>query len=101
MAMDLEISLVPNEGGDSELIAISTVSAQSSILFPGYAGYVNILSTVDCFMRSGTNPTALADGTDQFIPGNNLLRVGPVPEDFRLAFITASGSGSVYITKES
>lgn len=60
----LEISLVPNEGGDSEIVAISTVSAQSSTLFSSYAGYVNILSTVDCFMRTGLNPTALADGTD-------------------------------------
>lgn len=97
----LEISLVPNAGGNSEVIAISTTSAQSSILFHEYAGYVNILSTTDCFMRTGANPTALADGTDQFIPGNNLLRIGPIPEDWKLAFITASGAGSVYITKES
>ena len=101
MSNSFETSLVPNTGGVSETVAISTVSAQSSALYPSYAGYVNIFSTVDCFMRMGTSPTALSTGVDQFIPGNNLLRIGPIAKDFKLAFITASGTGSVYITKES
>lgn len=99
--MDFQISLVPNEGNKSEVIAISTTSAQSTALYGNSNGYVNLFSDVDCFMRMGLNPTALNTGVDQFIPGGNLLRVGPIPEDFKLAFITATGTGTVYITKES
>lgn len=99
--MSFEISIVPNTGGRSETVAISTTSAQSSALFTDVAGYVNIFSTIDCFMRMGTNPTALNTGVDQFIPGNNLLRVGPIPPNYVLAFITAAGTGTVYITEES
>lgn len=97
----LELSLVPNEGSRSETVAISTTSAQSTALYSTSPGYVNIFSTVDCFMRMGTNPTALNTGVDQFIPGNNLLRVGPIPSGYKLAFITAAGTGTVYITEES
>lgn len=99
--MSFEISLVPNVGASSESVAISTTSAQSSALFSSAAGYVNIFSNVDCFMRMGTNPTALNTGVDQFIPGGNLLRVGPIPTSYKLAFITPSGTGTVYITKEN
>lgn len=103
MGPNLEISLVPNTGGRSEIVAISATSAQSSVLYPApqSPGYINLITTIDCFMRMGTNPVALNTGVDQFIPAGNLLRVGPIPADFRLAFITASGAGTVYITEES
>jgi hypothetical protein len=98
---DLEISLVPNEGGRSEIIAVSATSAQSSVLYLDRSGYVNLISTIDCFMRMGTDPAALNTGVDQFLPAGNLLRIGPIPPNYRLAFITASGAGTVYITEES
>ena len=99
--MNFEITLVPNEGAKSEIVVTSTTSAQSSALYTSQAGYVNVLSTVDCFMRMGENPTALNTGADQFIPGGNLVRVGPIPPNFKLAFINATGAGQAYITKES
>lgn len=98
---DIEISFTPNEGGRSESLAISSTSAQSSVLYTASAGYVNLISTADCFMRMGVSPTAVSSGADQFVPAGNLMRVGPVPATFRLAFITPSGAGTVYITKES
>lgn len=97
----LEVSLVPNEGGRSEQVAISTTSAQSTVLYTVAPGYVNLITTIDCFMRMGANPVALSTGVDQFVPAGNLMRIGPVPANFRLAFVTASGAGIVYITDES
>lgn len=95
-----EISLVPNVGGLSESVAVSAVSAQSSVFSTTGLEFVNLYSTIDVFMRMGTNPTALATGVDQYVPGGNLVRVGPIPPNYRLAFI-AAGAGTVYITKES
>ena len=101
MSQVIEVSFVPNEGGRSQAVSVSTTSAQSSVLYTNQAGYVNILSTVDCFIRMGTNPTALATGVDQFIPANNLFRTGPIPAEYKIAAVTGSGTGTVYITKES
>jgi hypothetical protein len=99
--MGFQISLVPNTGARSETVATSTTSAQSTALYTTQAGYVNLFSDVDCFMRMGENPTALNTGVDQFIPGGNLLRVGPIPPNYKLAFILTAGTGTVYITEES
>ncbi len=34
-----------------------------------------VVSTVACFVRQGTNPTALSDGTDQYLPANVPMRL--------------------------
>lgn len=101
MSQTFETSLVPNEGGKSETVSVSTTSAQSSAFYTNAAGYVNIFATHDCFMRMGTNPTAVSTGADQFIPANSLFRVGPIPAGHKLAFVVSSGNSTVYITKES
>lgn len=68
-----EIGLVPNTGALSEVVAASTTSAQSTVLYTDRDGYVNVYCSADYFMRMGTNPTALATGVDQFVPGGNLV----------------------------
>ena len=81
-------------GGQTNAVAISTTSAQSAAITEEK---VLVYSTVFCFARQGTNPTALSNGTDQPIPAETLIRV-PVTSGNKLAFITATGSGTVYIT---
>jgi hypothetical protein len=81
-------------GGQTNAVSISTTSAQSSAID---AEKVVIYSTVFCFVRQGANPTALSNGTDQPVPAENYLRVTLTPGN-KLAFITASGTGTVYIT---
>lgn len=99
--MNIEVSIVPNTGAQSEVLAtVAATSVQSSVLYTNKAGYVNVYSELDCFMRMGENPTTVNTGVDQFIPAGNLLRVGPIPPNFKLAFIAAA-VGNVYITKES
>lgn len=96
----LEISLVPNTGGLSEKLTLPGGSeVDSSVINSGATAYVNFYCTVDCFIRMGLAPTAVADA-DQFIPAANLVRLGPIPEDFKLSVYTAA-AGTAYITKES
>lgn len=49
-------------------------------------------------MRQGSNPTAVSDGTDQILPANNWVRLENLTIGNKLAFKTASGSGTVYLT---
>lgn len=87
------------EGGQSSKISISTSSAQSATFtFPNMPqGYVLITPDVPCFVRQGVNPTAVSDGTDQYLPANTIYRAF-VNSGNKLAFITASGTGNVYLT---
>lgn len=95
-------NLIPvNPGGISQKIAISGASAQSAAFMSGQPIYVNLYVDTDCFARCGANPTALSDGTDQFIPSGPLFRYGPIPIGYKLAFKTAAGSGFAYITQEN
>jgi hypothetical protein len=88
-------------GGQSQKVAVSSTSAQSTVFSPSLPTYVNVMTDVECFYRSGANPTAVSDGTDQILPAGPLYRIGPVPAGHKLAFKTVADSGSVYITPES
>lgn len=89
--------LIAGTGGGSQALSISTTSAQSAAIT---TGSVNIYSTVDCFVRQGTSPTATSDGTDQFIPGGLLIRISGIKSGSKLAF-KALQTGTVYITPEA
>lgn len=80
-------------GGTCQKIAISTTSAQS-VSIPGVV--VHVTPTTDCFVRDGSNPTALSDGTDHFLVANATQEFRVTPGD-KLAFVTSASSGSVYV----
>lgn len=90
----LQESIVALKGGTCAAVSVSTTSAQSAAITNGR---VVIYSTVDVFMRQGSNPTALSDGTDQFIPAGTLLRIVDIEASNKLAFISTM-SGTVYIS---
>lgn len=105
--MDIrEISMAVSTGGTSQKVAISGTSAQSTALSsqtlsaPNSAGGLDVICTVDvdCFVRQGSNPTAVADGTDQLLLGGNTYRLSGIANGNKLAFITASGAGNAYLT---
>lgn len=55
-----------------------------------------IYSTVECFAFAGATPTAtVAAGTP--IPAGVLIRVDGLQATDKLAFITATGTGTVYV----
>ena len=89
-----EESMKVLNGGTSYAISISATSAQSAaILNDNAVAY----STVDCWIRQGTNPTALANGTDQFLPGLVQMRLVDIEPGNKIAFV-AGGAGTVYLT---
>lgn len=88
-------SIEIGEGGSSQAIAVSGVSAQSAIL--NFEQYV-ITPTVDVFVRQGENPTALANGTDMILLGGLSYRVRNVKQGNLMAFITSGATGTVYLT---
>lgn len=89
-----EQKLVARSGGESQAVAISATSAQSSAIA---SGAVDVYATVECFFRQGPNPTALSDGTDQFLPATKLTRV-LLEKGNKLAFKTTAAAGTAYLT---
>ena len=87
-------SLTLSPGGTGEKIAISTVSAPSAAYF---TPYLVVYSDVACYARSGATPTALATGVDQYLVGGAQYRF-PWKDGDKAAFITLTGTGTVYIT---
>lgn len=94
---NMELSLIAATGGTSAAVAIGTSSAQSAVI---NAGEVTVHCTVACFFRQGANPTAVSDGTDQYLAADRTYRIGMSPGN-KLAFKTASGSGTVYLTPKA
>ena len=81
-----------NEGNQS--VSISTTSAQTTNAINMDSPL--IYSTVECFALAGANPTAtVAEGTP--IPPLTLIRLAGVQPGDKLAFITATGTGTVYV----
>lgn len=92
-----QVTITIGDGGTSQALAISSTSAQSTAITTGFC---RIYATVDCFARQGSNPTAVSDGTDTFIPAGIWTRVN-LGRGNKLAFKTTSLSGTVYITPEN
>ena len=84
-------------GGQSSSVSISGTSAQSAAFT---SGECVVTPTVDCFVRQGSNPTALANGTDQILLGGNQYRIEGISNSNKLAFITSGSTGTVYISPE-
>ncbi len=93
-----EESFTLYSGGISQQVAMTTASAQSSVITNSKTLYV--VATAACFVRQGTNPTAVSDGTDQYIPANVPMRLAGFATGNRLACIVPTGTGTLYITPE-
>lgn len=84
-----------NGGGFAQSVAVSTVSAQSTALVDVNTAIV--VATTSCFVHAGSNPVAVADGTDPYLTVGMPYRVRFVPGQ-KLAFISTGGTGTVFIT---
>lgn len=99
-----EISIDLLSGGQSVNIAMTTTSAQGPVMtlptnHPPAGVPVKVLLTPDttCFIRKGSNPTALSDGTDQTLLAGNTYRAELMVGE-RIAVILASGTGNLKYT---
>lgn len=88
-------SIQATSGGQSESVALSGTSAQSSAIL---SDRCTVFVTVDCFIRHGSNPTALSTGVDDIIPAGNKVRISGIIPGNKLAFITGGATGTAYIT---
>lgn len=91
-------SIAIYSGGQSQQVAITAASASSTAITGSNKLY--ICATVDCFVRQGATPTALATGVDQFIPAYTPMRIAGFTSGNKVACITTGGSGYLYITPE-
>jgi hypothetical protein len=99
-----EISVKLDGGGNGAKVAISGTSAQSAALSlkTTPTGSVDsrdsvlIYASVDCFVRNGSNPTAVVD-TDVPLAGGNIYRLSGIKDGEKLAFITSGAAGNVWI----
>ncbi len=94
--MTFEYSLNANRGGRAQKVSISTTSAQSGVL--SGVRFAVVTPSVECFYRCDSNPTAVSDGTDDILLAGHSYRINDIRDGDKMAFITASGTGSVYIS---
>lgn len=93
---EVSITALAGVGGGAQKVVLAAGSVQSTAI-----GNVTALVTPDTavFYREGSDPTALANGTDQILLANVSYRIAMTLPTNELAFIPVSGSsGNVYIT---
>ena len=83
-------------GGQSQKVSISTSSAQSTAIS---CKSLVVCADTGCFIRQGANPTAVSDGTDQYIPAGAVLRFFNLAPGNKIAVISTT-TGNLYITPE-
>lgn len=93
---DIEYTMLAQMGGTSVKLAVSTTSAPT--MQPVGNSFAVVTPDVDVFFRRGTTPVAVSDGTDQLLKANISYRLYGFSQTDKLAFITASGTGNVYIS---
>jgi hypothetical protein len=102
LTLTREISLAVDLGGNSEAVAVSGTSAQSSLIGSRYA---LVTPTVPVFVRAGADPVAVDDGSDIILNAGVTYRIqmpGQSIGTMKLAFIctnqTGLDSGTVYVS---
>jgi hypothetical protein len=85
-------------GGTSQKLSLTSSSVQSAILTS--SAYLLTVDT-DCFGRTGVNPTAVSDGTDQVFLAGNTYRIVPIVIGNKIALITSGASGFAYLTPDA
>jgi hypothetical protein len=80
--------------GAGQTVAVGAASAQSAT-FPDLTQAVRCVSTVDCWIEIGANPTAVAT-TSFYLPAGSVEYFSASYTD-KIAVIQASGTGSLYV----
>ncbi len=89
------ITVSRGTGEGRQSVSVSTSSARTAADIG--SNECLVYSTVECFAVAGNSSVTatVADGTP--IPASTLIRLRGVIPNGRIAFITASGTGTVYI----
>lgn len=90
--ISMRVARSANEGQQS--VSVSTTSAATTNAIGSDTALV--YTTVECFALAGSAPTAtVAAGTP--LAANAMYRITGIMPGDKLAFITASGTGTVYV----
>jgi len=89
--MSIILPLVPGQG---QKLVVSSTSVQSAAL---ESTSCVVYSDVDCYVRQGSSPVAVADGSDQFIPAGSFIRLSGITRGNKLAFVSLT-NGVVHMT---
>lgn len=94
--MSSSLSLTLNGGGNSQLVAVSTTHAESTLIV---ANHILLYVDTACYARASLAPVAITGGTDQYIPAGIHYRI-PWNNDngWKLSLITLTGTGNAYIS---
>lgn len=82
--------------GTSQKLSVTSSSAQSSAL-PDGTSIVRLVSSEDCYIEIGTNPTASVT-TSLFLPAGLPEYLGVSGNTIKVAAIRGSADGTLYIT---
>ncbi len=79
----------------NDVVAVSGASAQSAAI---YTREVQIVSTTNCWLKFGTNPTAVAStDANQYLPANVVLTIKWQPGE-KVAVIQDAAAGYLVVT---
>jgi hypothetical protein len=87
--------------GGARTLTLSATSNRTSTSFTTTTNVISIYSTIDCFIRLGSN-TVTAANTDHFIPANMYqdIAITPATKDRHIAAIRAGAiDGTMYISE--
>lgn len=87
--------------GGARTLVLTTTSNRITTPFSNTTDVISIFSTIDCFIRLGTN-TVTAANTDHFIPANMYqdIAVSPATKDRYIAGLRAGSlDGTLYISE--
>lgn len=91
-------SFAAQPGGQSARVSVGAASVQSA---PINRPSIVITCDVPVYIRRGTTPVALADGTDQYLLASQAYRLHGFLAGERLAIIAVSAAGLAYITPDA
>lgn len=97
LVVNEESSIISLSDSGSKKLTVTTSSTPMAAAVGATTAVVTV-KDVDVFMTQGASPTAVSDGTDQILLAGNMYRVTGITSTNKLAFITASGTATVYIT---
>lgn len=82
--------------GSGSIVAPGTVSNKTSISGDGQTALITNLGSVVCYVRSGGSTVAATTADYPVLPSTQITLAKQL-EDTHIAYITASGTGSIHI----
>lgn len=93
--MNVDVTLKP---GRTQKMDLGAASEAIGDAVHAYTNVVRVYATQDCYLAFGSNPTALADGTNMFLPAGQ-AEYFRVDGSDKVAAIRDSADGFVFVTE--